>query len=542
MNSIYDLELLAKHLTRHYGEENAKRLMIKYKHNLWGRNGLAYALGKRDLEFFNLYFLKDVYIGDGLAELAPIHYEMWGIMNDMYTKNTHNQHAFILPRGTGKSLTGSLPVAVWANLYGFSPYTVIASAVDDTAKTFIKNIRNAIIDNEKIRMAFGEVYNPRLNNTSDRIELANKTMIQSLSSRSSFRGKSYLGNRITLLILDDFQSEENVSNKKQMEKHWKRFSDDSRNAIQKDNYKMIAMGTIIEKGDFYDKLTNLPTWKHTMEKAVLVDDVDRHFNEGKWGEFKRILFNGKGDGLEKAKEYYRENEEEMQYPLLWQDYWNCLDFALQYYENPVSFKQEMQLESGSGEDKLFTNIVYYNDYVEPTTLVIDPATSEKADSDYTAFALGNVSDDIIYVPFAYMERLEFEDYIRKTIELLKEFEGIDTVVVEKQTYSGADVLAMKNVIERDEELKYRGIIFENPHQSKNKQGKIESIVGDVNLGRVQFNNILRGSNTIEQLEEFTSVDNVKHDDFVDALAELILYLKEDNLESEVQLFDKSLLF
>ena len=536
MELEYDLQLLASRLSAIYGKEQAKVIMSDNKENLFGYRGLAWSLGKRDIHFFNMYFLKNIYVGNGKAKLAPVHFNMWTTMQNMYIKNSHDRHAFVLPRGTGKSLTGSLPIALWASLYGHSKYTVVASAVNDTAMSFINNMRNALIDNKRIENAFGVVYDSKLINTTDRIELANKSMIQALSSRSTFRGKSYLGNRINLLILDDFQSDENVTSKEQMDKHWKRFSDDSGNAIEKDNYKMIAMGTIITKNDFYDRLLHLPTWKSTKEKAVQEDDIDILFNSGKWKEFSKILFDTSNQNrLDYAKEFYFQNKNDMQYKLLWQDYWDCLDMALNYYENPSSFKQELQLEVDGDVSKKFFNIQSYDDISNmDSVLVIDPAGSEnKAKGDYYAFVIGQMELDKIYIEKSIIKRFDFEDYIQFTIDLLKKYPQINTIIVEKQVYNSSDVIAMKNLIQRDTNLYYRDFNWINEHQTKNKDTKIDSIVGDVNMGRVLFNPEDINNNAIEQLKDFTNAKSSPHDDYPDALAELIIYLKQNNLNDAI---------
>ena len=50
----YEVYILNKYLTKHYGEESANQLLQAYSSNL---DGLAEALGERDIGFFNLYFI-----------------------------------------------------------------------------------------------------------------------------------------------------------------------------------------------------------------------------------------------------------------------------------------------------------------------------------------------------------------------------------------------------------------------------------------------------------------------------------------------------
>jgi hypothetical protein len=59
-------------------------------------------------------------------------------------------------------------------------------------------------------------------------------------------------------------------------------------------------------------------------------------------EFKKLLFNPlDNNALDNSKEFYYQNELEMKFPVLWANYWSCLDLALDYYEDPSSFKQEV---------------------------------------------------------------------------------------------------------------------------------------------------------------------------------------------------------
>ncbi|WP_332869958.1 hypothetical protein [Clostridioides difficile] len=70
-----------------------------------------------------------------------------------------------------------------------------------------------------------------------------------------------------------------------------------------------------------------------------------------------MLFDFKNTNhLEDAKEFYWENEKEIKFPILWPSFWNCLDMALSYYENPTPFKQEVQNDVNSIGEKWFKTI------------------------------------------------------------------------------------------------------------------------------------------------------------------------------------------
>lgn len=535
INTTENRQLLYIYLAKMYGSEKAKKLMIKHKDNLFNYHGLAWATGKRSLEYFSLYFLSNVFLAEGNADIAPIHFDMWEGINDMILKQTHDKQVDIFPRGTGKSLFGSLATSLWTSLYKHKTYTVIASAIGDTAETFIRNIKMAVDGNKRIEEVFGKMYDARKYiNNSEKVEFANRTMIQSISAASTLRGKSYNNKRIELLLLDDFQKDEEVATDEQREKKWKRFSDDVNYAMQKDNSTMLAFGTLQHKEDFYSRLIKSPTWKSRQEKAINVDDVDELFNTGKWLEFKRLLTDKDNDNrLDYAKEYYFQNKEDMQYPLLWQSYWDCMDVALQYYENPISFKQEMQGDVDNIGEKLFKTIItestgeIENHEFKKTMLCVDPAGSgTKGNRDYYAFVVGSIADKVKYIRKGEIFRFDFNEYLEKIIHYLHTYKDITHVFIEKQTYLGGDVIRLKELMKEDKELMTRDITIINDHQHINKDAKINQIVPDVNMGRIIFNS--DDSEALEQLKEFAGTKYSTHDDFPDVVAQFSLEIDKLN--------------
>lgn len=550
-NTSEDRELLYTYLIKLYGSDKAKELMIKHKNNLFGYHGLAWATGRRSLEYFSLYFLSNVFLAEGNADIAEIHYQMWDEINDMILNKSHDKQVYILPRGTGKSLFGSLATSIWVSLYNHKTYTVIASAIGDTAETFIRNIKMAVDGNKRIEEAFGQMYDTRKYiNNSEKVEFANRTMIQSISAASTLRGKSYNNKRIELLLIDDYQKDDEVFTDEQREKKWKRFSDDVNYAMQKDNSTMLGFGTIQHKEDFYSRLIKSPTWKSRQEKAILVDNVDELFNEGHWGEFKRLLTDKDNDNrLDYAKEYYLQNKDDMQYLMLWQNYWDCLDIALQYYENPISFKQEMQGDVDSIGEKRFKTIitesaeVIENHDFKKTMLVVDPAGSNtKKKRDYYAFVVGSVADNKVkYIRKGEIFRFDFNEYLNKVLFYLRTYTDITHVFIEYQTYSGADAIRLRELIKEDKELMARNITIVNDHQRMNKDAKIDLIVPDVNMGRLIFNE--EDKEALEQLADFAGVDYSLHDDFPDVVAQFSLEIDKLNKQlGKLKFFDRGLLF
>lgn len=142
----------------------------------------------------------------------------------------------------GKSTFISLALAIWCSVYKYKFYTLIASAIGETASTFISDIKLALDGNTLTERAFGKLYDTKkCINNKEQIELTNKVMIQSISASSILRGKSYGNIRVELLILDDYQKDDEVFTADQREKKWKKYNDHAKYAIQKVNQQLLQL-------------------------------------------------------------------------------------------------------------------------------------------------------------------------------------------------------------------------------------------------------------------------------------------------------------
>jgi len=556
---LKDLKLLQKHLTKMYMKEGLtykKALQVAQKtidneSNIFGYKGLSWLVGSQDLEYFCLYFLANIYvpteeeiIKKSKAELSEYHIEIWHELENMVIKKDYNQRNYICPRSFGKTSCISTPLAIWCACYHFKSYIVIASAVEDTASSFLKNIGNALTKNTLIENAFGKLTgksdNKKLVFNSSVIELTNGVRIESVSASSASRGKNDNFTRIDLLIMDDFQKDDEVATDEARIKKWKLYNDSLKNATQANTSIMLSVGTIQHKECFYSRILNTRSWKSTVKKCVLLDDIDEYFNTGLWDEFYKIYVNSKDeDSLIHSKEFYLQHEIEMQYPMLWSEFWNCFDIALKYYESPVSFKQEYQNDVNNiGEKRFKTTVTESAIEIEKhkflkSILVIDPAKTRTKTSgkkkDYFAFALCSLGDNKIkYIRKGEIHRfrkdLEFEDYLAHTLKLLKDYKDINVVSAEKLTYGGADILRLQELIKEDVELNSRDIEFEMHGDNKSKDDRINTIVPAVNLGQIVF--CEDDSEAIEQMREYAGTRYTLHDDFVDACAEACKMIDE----------------
>lgn len=556
-------------------EEQTQQIIYKNINNLFGYHGLAWSLGKINIEFFCMYFLQDTFLPketNAAAPIAQVHRDIWKDIEEAINGDGPNQIGRILPRGTGKSVFGTFAASVWSHCYKLKKYTLICSDIGSTAEKFISDIKNTLLENQYIKKAFGVLLDDRDKRykcNSTQLELTNKTFIEAISSASPMRGRKYDNCRPDLIILDDYQSEDDVRTEDARQKKWKRYSDDVKYAVQKAvirNGKVIKQGTVIialgtlqHKECFYSRLMKQPTWKFRNEKGVLIDDfvdeegkkvngLDHYFDSGLWKQFKCILFNFKDeDRLDNAKEFYWKHEKEMQYPLLWAEFWDCLDQALSYYENPASFKQEVQGDIDSIGEKWFKVVnteprktIETHSFIK-TMLCMDPASTANGKSDYCAFLVGSESEtNLKYGRKAELAKInartEFDKYIDRGISLLKEYPDITHVYIEKNTFNGADANQLEIKINKDDVLRYRNIIIINEMQKKNKDDKISTIIPAMSKGQIIFAD--EDAEFTDQIKEFAGQKFTEHDDAADITSEFANRIENIDVIQNISFLDR----
>lgn len=556
-------------------EELTDKRIIENSKNLFGFHGLAWELGAISLEFFCMYFLQDIYLpkeDNAAAPLAEVHEELWSDIQESIIGDGPEQLGRVLPRGTGKSAFGTLGPTCWSVAYKHKSYVLICSDIGSTAEKFIKDIKDNMIENQYIELAFGKILDDKNRDficNATQLEFTNRTFVEAISSTSPMRGRKYKNVRPDLIILDDYQSEDDVRTEEARVKKWKRYSDDVKFAKQRPvrrNGKIIKKGTVLmawgtqqHKECFYSRLIKTATWKFKKEKGVLIDDfvnekgekvngLDHYFQTGLWKEFSDILNDFKNDDrLEDAKEFYYKHETEMKFPTLWSEFWDCLELALDYFENPNSFKQEVQGDVDSIGEKYFKRVntepratIETHDFVK-TMLCVDPAASGGANNDYCAFLVGSESSNgNKYARKAKLEKInarkEFDKYIQKMVDYLLEYEDITHVNIEKNTFNGADANQLEKAIKEHPILKFRDITIINEMQRKNKDDKISTIVPYVNNGTFIFAE--EDEEFTNQLMEFAGQKFTVHDDAADVSAEFWLKIDTIKVIMSVKLLDR----
>ena len=158
-------------------------------------------LAHKDLIAFGKLFLPDDFMR---SETPFFHYEVADALNDM----DHRQLAVILPRGHGKTVLTKCNIL---HDFVFADEPLFYGWVAASSKISIPNldyIKYHIEFNDKIKYYFGDLKGRKW--TEDDIELKNGTKLISKSNLSGIRGGAKLHKRYDLIVLDDFEDENNT--------------------------------------------------------------------------------------------------------------------------------------------------------------------------------------------------------------------------------------------------------------------------------------------------------------------------------------------
>ena len=235
----------------------------------------------------------------------------------------------------------------------------------------------------------------------------------------------------------------------------------------------------------------------------------------------------------------------MKFPVLWEEKWDCFnDLAIPYWENRQAFMSEMMNDATSIGEKWFKSVrtqskeeIENHTFIK-TMLCVDPASTTNKKSDYTAMVVGSqATNSFKYMRELVLDKFEFNKYCEKVVELLLLYDEITHIYIEKNTFQGADVVKIKELIAKEPKLKNKRYEWMNEMQRTNKDEKISTIIDNVNNGQVIF--IDNNKEFLDLLLEFQGQKYTLHDDSADITAECVNRLDKIVKNNVISLFDRS---
>ena len=345
----------------------------------------ALELAKKDLIAFGKLFLPDDYMR---SETPPFHYEIADTITDLEKRQT----AIILPRGHGKTV---LTKADILQSFCFTKDPLFYGWVSATAKLATGNmdyVKYHLEFNERILYYFGSLKGQKWTETD--VETSNGCKLISKSNISGIRGGAKLHKRYDLVILDDFEDENNTITPEARAKNSNLITAVVFPALEPGSGRLRINGTPVHYDSFinnliinYEKSVKQGedfSWDVVLKKAIMDDGT--------------MLWNswfGKKE-MERKKKFYADSGQ------------------------PYKFYQEYMMEVQSADDSIFTrdHIKYFEgnyEYNEDSDISfinidgekkpinvfagVDPATdSSRRDADFSVImVIGVDSDNNIYV-------------------------------------------------------------------------------------------------------------------------------------------------
>ena len=481
------------------------------------------------------------------------HYKIWKILSKAFVQDLYDKLNIVEPRGLAKSTICDKTLAIWLHCYKKSTFTLLGAKTADDAEQFLNSIKKEFLENELIKDVFGNLIDlkGKKPNSKDyykvnsgEIEFTNDTYIRAVGSTTSVRGANWGGVRPTVVIADDYQSEVDIITEDAREKKWNRWCKEveevgdtavfRKGKKVKAATKFISIGTVLHIDCLISRLSRNRDYHTIINRAVLLEDgqtIDDIFESNLWLECKKIYFDDKiEDPQIQARKFYDKHIDKMKYPLLWEEKWDFFnDIAVKYWTNRKSFMSEKMNDASTLGVRWFKAIrTQSEEEIEDhtflkTMLCVDPAGEQSRRSDFFAMAVGSLGEnDFKYVRRMILAKMSYKEYCQTVIDLLKEYTEITHLYVEKNTYLGADVTTITEMIDKDYELKRRNIIILNEMSRRNKDERISTIIEEVNNGQLVFNN--NNKDFTQQILDFQGTAYSPHDDAPDIIAELSLSL------------------
>lgn len=565
VNELSDLELLIKYLALNYmkkfkiSKEKALEeaiTTIEQSDNVWGYHGLAWQAGRDSLEYFCLHFLSDIFVAKdnniNTRELSNLHFELWNELSEMFIEDKWDMEEFVLSRGSSKSTTINKALACYLHCFGLSRYSLIIGKRKEDASNFVDDIKKFLAF-DKIKKAFGTLIDKK-NRTvnAQELELSNDSMIRAYGWETSVRGTTYGCKdgifRPTWICCDDILNENDIktegAKERAINKFYKEILECGDEAVYRGNKKVkqstkfTILGTPLAQDCFVNTIRKDPNFK-VFRRSVVDFNIDKYIeNNQYWQHFKKILMNTKIDDKERdilLQDYYLDNIDKMKFKTIWDGKYRPEKLIRKYFTQRTTFLQELMCDCENVGEKWFKSMrkmsreeIESNEFIK-TMLCVDPASTVTKRSDYTSFVVGSLAKNgFKYVREGIIDKLSFDDYCNKVIELLKAYKEITHISIERNTFNSADVIKIRELINQDKELRNRKFTFINKHQTKNKEQKIESIIDSVTCGAIIFNEENEEFN--QQFMEYSGARTSLHDDSNDVTAEFAIQIDEIKIE------------
>lgn len=461
------------------------------------------------------------------------------------------RQATAAPRGSAKSTWKTLIIPCHDVCYGSEKFIVVLSSTTPLANKKLKDIRQEIQANKRLRAVYG-VYFPKKKVGESEFQCfskAGRTYFAAIGRGSELRGIRINEDRPTKVISDDVEHSDEVYNERVRKKteNWY-FEDVTKagdEAVDGDggtNFDFV--GTVLHRDSLLSKLLKNPAYEGTLYKAV-ISWSEREDLWNKWREIYRDLNNA--NRMIEATAYYEQNKDEMLKgtKVMWPEKENYLAHMKDLEEiGRRAFMKEKQNDPQGEEGLIFEKFHWYKE-VEPGVFqmedtgqkfsihdmecigAMDPSTGkvpakEGKLGDFTVMGTGYLHrSGRMFVHKDYTKRSAPTKYIEEIFNF-HEIYGFEKFAVETNLYRN---LLLPNIIDEKKrrekasaqdsgESRIIKIPFYDVEQTENKRERITRLEPKVNHGYIVFNRSL-SQEFMNMFYNFPNVD--ANDDAPDML-------------------------
>lgn len=418
-------------------------------------------------------------------------------MQDQFKEGNTNL-LLLMPRGTFKTSVVTVGFSLQVILHDANTRVLLDSETFSKAKSFLAEIKGHLESNEKYRAVFRAIHGVYPDGgrkkdllwTDSQINLACRTRKRKEPTFSCAGvDVTKTGMHYDWIISDDLHSEQNVTNKDQIDKvidHWKYSY-----SLLDPGRPMIVIGTRWDYNDLYQHiLDNRRDTFNILIRRAINDDGSLFFPARLTKEFLKEVKETQGSRI----------------------------FSAQYLNEPVDD------ESATFKRK---NIIrrpweLVKDRPINWYLLVDPSYMGQY-SDYAALVVAGMDyQRDIYVRHITRQKMTYKDIIDEIFRLFTMYNPVKVVI--------ETIGAQKSIMyEMNNEMKRRHLwipITEVPSRTKSKEERIRALAPFFEYGHIFM---VKECIQLEELEyELIHFPRGKHDDVVDALAGILEFASPPN--------------
>jgi predicted phage terminase large subunit-like protein len=527
--------------------------------------------GRFDYGFFVETFFPEMLWG----KPSPMHRFIFDLESETQDcrdrKDQGRNVSLAAPRGNAKTTLGVIIKAIHAICYDYEDFILVIAYSKAEATDKIKDIRDELKYNEKLREVFGDLVPGSAGKTGFVCANGRKTRLLSRSKGGQVRGLRHGKSRPTLVLLDDIEDNVAVKSPDQRKKTKEWFMKDVMGSLQTDKSSDVRLyGTVLHQQALLVEILNNPAWIRRRFSAI----IKWATRSDLWQEWEAIYTDlEKQDSAKAARAFYEANRAAMDegVEVLWPDgepYYNLMLYKIAFglaslYSEKLNDPYDPDAQILHPDKCKRFRILYpwmlewpqelkkmgivrgfciqwvdmpermiHSDELE-TVAFWDPALAESKKSDYAAISVcAQDTAGYIYNLETWMEKAVYTRQIQKAFEVCERWQVprlfLEAVAFQKLLYVPFEDEKKR----RQEEGEFSNVDCFPVKQHKKKEWRIGRLEGYINNLWLLFPDI--GLWLAPLFEQMTVFPTGEHDDGPDALEGAINKLRRPGgtLETE----------